>query len=251
MIFLFSNKNGALKDGADFMRTKNSKLHPASDGFYLTMQDNPKHGFFRELDPDSQFKDGECRLSDGEAAIIIGHGGSDNRLFDEADRDVTDAALRLMAQIAKDNSGRRYTIFLAACDSAKRQPGETSSLLSSLVQRTNALAEQLQQRNIECWGYTAEAGLVDLNSGHGLPLNLTGGHIYGTITKANVAYHCGYDRSVTAQLVRYGNGTYGTFIITQALCPLAEVYDWIKQGCKDGMEKWSPRLYETIKPTSK
>ena len=251
MIFLFSNKAGTLKDGADFMQEKNSKLHPGYDDFYLTKQNGSPHECRSNLDPDSQFKDGECKLSDGEAAIIIGHGGSDNRLFDEARRDVTDAALRLMAQIAKDNSGRRYTIFLAACDSAKRQPGESSSLLSTLVQRTNALAEQLQQRNIECWGYTAEAGLVNLNSGHGLPLKLTGRHIYGTITKANVEYHCGYDRSVTAQLVRYGNGTYGTFIITEALCPLAEVYAWVQQGCKEGMEKWSPRLYETIKPTSK
>jgi hypothetical protein len=38
MLFLFSNKGGALKDGADFMQTKNSKLHPGNDDFYLTMQ---------------------------------------------------------------------------------------------------------------------------------------------------------------------------------------------------------------------
>ena len=253
MLFLFSKIPGKLKNGAAFMRTKNSTLHPGHDDFYLTNQNGSLHKFIGDLGPDSQFNDGECMLSAGEAVIIIGHGGDDERLRDESNRDVTSAALRLMAQIAKDNPGGDYSFFLAACGGAKRQPGASASLLSTLVKGTPAMAEQLRQGTITCWGYTAETGVVDLNGEFGLPVNLTGTHIFGILIDENkVEQHCGYDSRVTAQLRRTLDGTYATFIFSPALYRLKEVIDWVdKDRCVPNMQTKFPNLYDTVKPTSK
>lgn len=136
---------------------------------------------------------------------------------------MTDAALRLMAKIAQDNPDGGYTFFIAACGGAKRQSGASASLLSTLVKGTPVLAEQLRLGTITCWGYTAEAGLVELSGGLGLPVNLTGTHIYGALTDGErVAQHCGYDSRVTTQLRRASDGTYATFIFSPAFYPLPD-----------------------------
>ena len=250
MLFLFSNKGGALWQGADFMRTKNSNLHPGNSDFYLAKQEAPLHRCLKDLGPNSQFDNVNCKLDNGEAAIIIGHGGSDDRLLDEARDDVTDAAIRLMARIAQDNPKGGYTFFLAACGGAKRQPGASASLLSTLVKRTDAMAQQLLQSSITCWGYTAEAGLVELN--RGLPADRIGTHIYGALSDGKgVQQHCGYDSRVTAQLQRFGNGTNVTFIFTPALYPLADVNAWVDGGYKQNMQTRFPELYVTVELTSK
>jgi hypothetical protein len=258
MLFLFSNKHDLLQqrpleDGAVFMKKKNSNLHPGNDDFYLTMQNLPKHECLGDLGPNSQFNNVNCRLGNGEAAIIIGHGGNDERLRDEAGRDVTDAALRLMAKIADDNPNGGYTFFLAACGGAKRQPGASASLLGTLVKGAPVLAEQLRLGTIRCGGYTAEAGLVELSGGLGLPVNLTGTHIYGTLADGEgVMQHCGYDSRITTQLLRASDGTYATFIFSPALYPLQKVIDWVvKDGCAPNMQTRFPHLYDTVKPTSK
>jgi hypothetical protein len=253
MLFLFSKINNSdcpLRQGADFMMKKNSKLHPGNDDFYLTEQAGPLHQCHSDLVSNSQFNNMNCALGNGEAAIIIGHCRSDDRLRDGADRDVTAAALRLMAKIAQDNPNGGYTFFLAACGGAVQQPRAKDSLLSTLVQSTPALADQLLQERITCWGYTAEAGLVKFD--RGLPANRIGTHIYGALyDEKGVGQHCGYDSSVTTKLKRE-NGKYDIISVSWALYPLQEVIHWYDiDNCKPDMETRFKKLYDTVKLTSK
>jgi hypothetical protein len=253
MIFLFGNNNKSdcpLWQGADFMMKKDSKLHPGNDDFYLTMHNGSKHGIRMGLDKNSDFKDVDCKLSAGEAAIVIGHCRGDGKLRDGADIDVTAAALRLMTKIAQDNPNGGYNFFLAACSGAVQQPGAKDSLLSTLVQRTAALADQLLQGSITCWGYAAEAGLVNLD--RGLPANRIGTHIYGArFDEKGVYQHYGYDFSVTARLKRE-NGKYDIISDSKALCPIQDVINWYdKDKCQPDMEFRFKNLYDTVKLTSK
>jgi hypothetical protein len=56
-------------EGADFMQTKNSKLHPGIAEFYLTNQQGPLHKCVSGLNPKSKFNDGDCKLIEGMAII--------------------------------------------------------------------------------------------------------------------------------------------------------------------------------------
>ncbi|ALV06991.1 hypothetical protein [Roseateles depolymerans] len=247
MIYLFSKKPGPLSDGAQFMKLKHAALHPADPAFYLASQSHPLHGCLGNLGPDSDFKNVDCRLNAGEAVIVIGHGGSDTNLYDEAGNDVTQAALRLMAKIAADNQDQRYRFFLAACGGGVRQPKQETSLLTTLVKATPPTADRLKNRTVECHAYTASAGLVDL--GAGVPVNRQGTHIYGTLTDSqNVEHHCGYDCRITTQLFRLTNGTYLTIYFSPSLYPLSDVVSWAEKGFKPDMDQQFPLLLETVQP---
>jgi hypothetical protein len=248
LIYLFSDRPGALRQGADFMRQKHAALHPAVPAFYLDAQDRPLHECLGNLGPDSDFQHVDCRLAQGEAAIVIGHGGAEPRLYDEAQRDVTQAALRLMAKIAADNRDRRYTFFLAACGGGVRQPAQQTSLLTTLVKGTPTMAGQLLCNIIACYGYTASAGLVHLSSG--LPVDRQGTHIYGTLEdERGVEQHCGYDCRITTRLHRLSNGTYVTIYFSPALYPLAAVLNWANRGFRPDMAQAFPLLFATVQPT--
>lgn len=245
MIYLFSSQAGPLREGAEFMRTKKADRHPGDAAFYLAPEHGRHHDCLGDLGPGSTFEHVNCALVVGEAAIIIGHGGDDNRLYDEAQQDVTAAALRLMQKIASDNPAGRYTFFLAACGGAVRQPGRQASLLFTMVNSTPAMAEQLRQETIECWGYTASAGLVVL--GPGLPPELGGTHIYGTLYNAlGVDEHCGYDCRITTRLRRLWNGKYVTVFFAPALYPLSEIVNWANGGYTPDMQVRFPDLYPTV-----
>ena len=249
MLFLFSNRNGPLRDGAAFMQTKNRSLHPGLSDFYLIAQQNPTHNLLGGLGPNSQFDNVDCQLEDGEVVIIIGHGGNDNGLYDEAGANVTAAAIRLLTRIGEQNPNGNYIFFLAACGGALRQAGATNSLLNTLVSSVPRVAQQLLDGTIECWGYTATAGLVVLNQG--LPADRRGTHIYGVLPdQEGVDQHCGYDRRITTRTRRLSNGQYVTIYFSPALYPLAEVIAWANVGYEPDMEEKFPRLYETVELTS-
>lgn len=247
MIYLFSNKSGALSDGAQFMKLKHAALHPADPAFYLATQSHPLHGCMDNLGPDSDFKDVDCRLNPGEAVIVIAHGGSDLNLYDEAGNDVTPAALRLMAKIAEDNQDQSYRFFLAACGGGVRQPKQETSLLTTLVKATPLMADRLKLEAVDCHGYTASAGLVHLSAG--VPADRQGLHIYGTLMDSqNVEHHCGYDCRVTTQLRRLPNGQYLTIYFSPSLYRLGDVVSWAGKGCKPDMDQHFPLLFETLQP---
>ncbi len=250
MLFLFSKINGPLRDGAAFMQTKNRNLHPGKNNFYRTAQQTPLHSLLDNLDANSQFNNVNCQLNNGEAAIIIGHGSDNDKLYDEAGADVTNAALRLMARIADQNTNGNYHLFLAACGGARKQTGGTTSLLKTLVSQTPKMAQQLLVETIECWGYTATAGLVPINQG--LPANRRGTHIYGALpNQQNVDQHCGYDCAITARLRRVPEtGQYITMYFSPGLYPLADVIAWANGGYTPDMQIRFPNLYSTVERTS-
>jgi hypothetical protein len=249
MLFLFSSRPGGLQDGAALMQTKNSARHPGEPAFYLFAQPGPLHACHGNLGPASQFDNMDCRLAAGESAILIAHGGDDNRLYDEARQDVTDAGLRLMKRIVEVNPQGGYNFFLAACDGARRHPGQQTTLLTALVRSTEAMAQQLLGGQITCWGYTASAGTLQLAAG--VPMNYFGRHIYGTLTgQQGVEQHCGYDCQLTAQLQRLQNGQYVIIYFAPGLYPFAEVVQWARMGYQPPMSEKFPNLFATLKPTS-
>jgi hypothetical protein len=249
MLFLFSSKPGPLQQGAAVMQTKNSALHPGVDDFYLFAQRGPLHVCHGNLGPASRFDDMDCRLAAGESAIVIGHGGDDNRLYDESGNDVTDAGQRLMTRIAEGNPQGRYNFFLAACGGARRQPGQATTLLTALVSSVAAMANQLLREEITCWGYTASAGVLQLAAG--VPNNYFGSHIYGTLAGAQgVEQHCGYDCQVTARLRRTADGQYVIIYFAPGLYPFAEVVQWANMGYQPPMSLRFPNLFTTLRRTS-
>jgi len=116
---------------------------------------------------------------------------------------------------------------------------------------TPALANQLLEGSITCWGYTASAGLVNLDGM--VPANRAGTHIYGALTDSKgVEQHCGYDSRVTTQLRRLPDGTYVTIFFSPALYPLKDVVDWVvKDRRMPNMETRFRDLYDTVQLTSK
>ncbi len=251
MIFLFSSSKGPLKDGADFMKTKRLFLHPGNPEFYLIKQQAPLHTCVGDLKPDSRFDGVNCKLADGEAAIVIGHGGTEPKLYDEAKKDVTEAALRLLAKIAQDNTRTKsFTVFLAACGGGKKQPGQQMSLLATLIRDTPALAERLLKRTISSGSYTASAGLVQIGP-PAVPGDRAGTHIYGSLEDSRgVEQHCGYDARITVELERDSNGTYVTVFFAPALYPMADVNRWAQGGFRPPMPEAFPKLYDTLARTS-
>jgi hypothetical protein len=247
MIFLFSNDSGDLKADADFMRVKNFTTHPGIRDFYLTKQASPSHGDVKFLASNSQFQKGSCKLKQGEAAIIIAHSGNGNKLENDNYDDVTDAAGRLMAQIAEDNPDGGYHIFLAACGGAAPQLNAQASLLSTLIEKTQKLKAQLKLGSIKCWSYSVEAGRVDLD--RGVPPNLMGTHICGVLVDGE-EYHCGYDTSITTQLLLEGEN-YTTTSAPKPRILLQTVVDWYDNDKgKTKLEVKFKNLYDTLVPTA-
>lgn len=250
MIFLFSDKDGALRDGAAFMQTKNLQLHPGLPGFYRIQQAGSLHSCVNNLGPNSVFTQQNCKLSQGEAAIIIGHGGDDPNLYDEKRQNVTAAAFRLLTKLTADNANTPFTVFVAACGGGVRQPGQQTSLLTTLIKGTDALATRLSQKTISAWSYTASAGLATFDNSV-LPDNCVGTHIYGVLTDNHqVEQHCGYDRRITVQLTRTLDGTYLTVFFAPALYPLSEVVAWWNDRPRTPMQDRFPKLFATVEQTA-
>jgi hypothetical protein len=219
-------------------------MHPGMTGFYLTTQQGPSHRFHGGLGPNSQFDAMDCHLTAGEAVIIIGHGGDDMNLYNHRGQIVSDAAGRLMAQIAKVNPEGGYNIFLAACGGAAQQLNKQASLLSTLIDNTQQLKNQLKLRRIECWSYTVEAGFLDLE--RGVPADRIGKHIYGVLNDGK-EYHSGYDTSLTTQLLLREEGGYTITSSPKVRIPFEEVITWyIDDNGVPGMETKFKDLYDTL-----